>query len=560
MKSTFAVAATAALAGSVTAANLHHRHGHELLHGLEKKQAANSTDCGCTTIYSSYFGEPTLIFPPAPPATTSSAAPTTTAAPTTSSETVIVVPTPVPHTCPTTGVYTFAPTTVTLTESTTVCVPSSTALPSGTHVVGGVTTVVTTATTVTCPYATVETSGGVTTSVVKTTEYVCPSSGTYTIAPTTTYVDTPTTITVPSVTTYCPGTYTQPEVVTTVHETNTVVYCPFEPLPTTTETPEAPETTVAPTTAYPTEVAPTTAYPTEVASTTAYPTTAYPTSASKPAPSGSLGGAAGVPWGTTFTPYNPTDGTCMSKERVYAEVGALAAANIKVIRTYSTDCNTLEYVGGAAAKFGIEMILGIFIETVGCSPTDSDIAEQISAIKSWANWDIVPLIIVGNEAALNGKCTPTQLANLITHCKSEFSGYNGKFTTAETVNVWQQPEAIAALCPVVDVACTNAHAFFNTETTAFEAGKFVKGQLEIVEKACGKDAIVGETGWPSTGKSVGAAIASFAEQAIAIHSIIKECGDKSILFSLHNDMWKDPNTDCACEQSWGISSVLGLGM
>lgn len=556
MKSTFAVAAAAALAGTASASNLHGRHGHEIFHGhgLEKKDMfKNDTEqCGCTTIYSTFYGEPTLYNPPPPPPTTTSTYVAPTMPP--------VVPTPVPNYCPTTGVYTFPAHTVTVTESTTVCVPTTTSVPAGTHPVGGVTTVVTTATTVTCPYPTVETSSGVTTSVIKTTEYVCPSAGTYTIAPTTITAEKPTTVVVPAVTTYCPGTYTQPEVVTTVVDTNTVVYCPFEPLPTpssssspvaVTTYPAAPTSTVAATPSY---VATPSSYVAETPSQ-------YPTESPKPKPSGGFGGSPGVPWGTTFTPYNPEDGTCMSKSRVDEEITALANAGMQIIRTYSTDCNTLEYVGEACEKHGIQMIVGIFIDSPGCSASDANIAEQISALKSWAKWEMVPLVVVGNEAVLNGYCTPTQLADLITHCKSEFSGYNGRFTCAETVNVWQKEESVAALCPVVDVVGCNAHPFFNYETSASDAGVFVKGQLDIVSSLCGKDGYVLETGWPSEGTSTGSAIASTAEQTIAVQAIISECGDKSILFSLHDDKWKPGSSSCGvCEQHWGISVALGLSL
>jgi exo-beta-1,3-glucanase (GH17 family) len=543
MKSTIAVAAAAVLSGAASASDLHQRHGHKAFHAVERDIFKNETECGCTTIYSTYYGEATLSFPP-PPATTS-----TYVAPTGPP----VVPTPVPNYCSTTGVYTFPAHTVTLTETTTVAVPSTTSVPAGTHPVGGVTTVVTTATTVTCPYPTVETSEGVTTSVIKTTEYVCPSAGTYTIAPSIVTVDKPTTVVVPVVTTYCPGTYTQPEVITTVVNTNTVVYCPFEALPTTSSSAPAVTATY-------------TAEPIETYAPATYaPAPSAPAESPKPKPkpsakpSGGFGGEAGTPWGTTFTPYNPEDGTCMSKERVESEITTLANAGMKIIRTYSTDCNTLEYVGAACEAHGIQMIVGIFIDSPGCSPNDANIDEQIRALKSWAKWEIVPLVVVGNEAVLNGFCTPKQLADLINHCKTEFSGFTGMYTTAETTNVWQMDESVAALCPCVDAVGLNAHPFFNYETSASDAGEFVKGQLDIVSGLCGKDAYVMETGWPSEGSSSGSAIASHSEQEIAVHAIIKSCGERSILFSLHDDKWKPGNTACgACEQHWGISGVLGL--
>lgn len=65
MKASFAAATAVALAGTSTAASLHHRHGHEQFHNLAKKNyptggLTNGTEeCGCTTIYSTYYGEAT---------------------------------------------------------------------------------------------------------------------------------------------------------------------------------------------------------------------------------------------------------------------------------------------------------------------------------------------------------------------------------------------------------------------------------------------------------------------------------------------------------------------
>ncbi|KAJ8118755.1 hypothetical protein ONZ43_g3926 [Nemania bipapillata] len=378
--------------------------------------------------------------------------------PTTVSTTQIVVPTPVAQTCPTTGVYTFPATTITLTDSTTVAVPYTTSVPAGTHTLGGVTTVVTTATTIVCPYATVSTSEGVTTSVIESTTYVCPSAGTYTIAPTTTTVTEGTTVTVPSVTSYPAGTYTQPEVVTTIYETSTVVYCPFEiPTPSSEAVPTTyvAETTPAPVATYPVETTPAPA-PTYAA--TSVVTESAPSSTSSkstPKPSSSSGktpgqGVPGKPWAVTYTPYETSaSGGCKTQAQVNQDIAAIAAAGVTTIRVYSTDCSTLEFVGGACEAHGIKMILGIFVDEPGCDASNPSVTEQISAIKAWAKWDIVELISVGNEAVLHGYCTPSELAGLVSTTKSQLS-YTGPYSTAETVNIWQQQEFASLLCPVVD--------------------------------------------------------------------------------------------------------------
>ncbi|KAI1128393.1 glycoside hydrolase family 17 protein [Nemania abortiva] len=549
MKAT--LAAVAALAAGASAGSVHHKHAHA--HAKKGYEAEDT--CGCTTVYSTYYGEPTLVFPsvPAPPA------PTTT----TVSTTEVVVPTPIAQTCPTTGVYTFPATTITLTDSTTVAVPYTTSVPAGTHTLGGVTTVVTTATTVVCPYATVSTSEGVTTSVIESTTYVCPSAGTYTIAPTTTTVTEGTTVTIPSVTSYPAGTYTQPEVVTTVYETSTVVYCPFDiPTPSTSEavpTTYVAETTTAPVVTYPVET-PTYAVTSVVTKPSSTSTKSTPTPSNSPGKTPGQG-VPGKPWAVTYTPYETSaGGGCKTQSQVNSDIAAIAAAGVTTIRVYSTDCSTLEFVGGACEAHGIKMILGIFVDEPGCDASNPSVTEQISAIKAWAKWDIVELISVGNEAVLHGYCTPSELAGLISTTKSQLS-YTGPYSTAETVNIWQQEEFSGLLCPVVDFVGANAHAFFNTETTANQAGQFVKGQLDIISSICsGKEGRIMETGWPSAGQALGLAVPGVSQQAAAIKSIVQEVGDKAVLFSLTSDAWKDGNTQCQCEQHWGCASVLGISI
>ncbi|KAI1430008.1 glycoside hydrolase family 17 protein [Xylaria sp. FL1777] len=541
MKATLAVAA---LAAGASAGSVHHRHNHAGAHAHAKKGYEVDETCGCTTVYSTYHGQPTLVFPPPPPATT------------TASATQVVVPTPIAQTCPTTGVYTFPATTVTLTSATTVPVPYTTSVPAGTHTLGGVTTVVTTATTVVCPYATVSTSGGVTTSVIESTTYVCPSAGTYTIAPTTTTVTEGTTVTIPTVTSYPAGTYTQPEVVTTVYETSTVVYCPFD-IPTPSSSSAAPTTYVAETTpvAQPT-------YPV----TTSKPQPSTTSSKDTPKPTNSPGktpskGTPGKPWAVTYTPYETSEsGGCKSQSEVNKDIAAIAAAGVTTIRVYSTDCSTLEFVGGAAKAHGIKLILGIYIDEPGCDAGNPSVTEQVSSIQAWGQWDIVSLITVGNEAVLHGYCTPSQLAGLISTTKQQLS-YTGPYSTSETVNIWQQQEFSSLVCPVVDFVGANAHAFFNTQTTADQAGQFVKGQLDIIDNICsGKEGRIMETGWPSAGQALGLAVPGLSQQAVAVKSIIQEVGDKAVIFSLTSDAWKDGNTQCQCEQHWGCASVLGISV
>ncbi|KAK1986551.1 glycoside hydrolase superfamily [Colletotrichum cereale] len=578
------ILAVAAAVGGVSAAA--HRHAHA--HGeLFKRGPDMASVCvpGCTTIYTTIYGEPTLVphKPSSMPAVVPSAPATTEAPPmpTSTQKPSVDVPTPVPELCPTPGTYTFPATTITVNQTTTVCAPATTKVPAGTHTIGGVTTVVESATTVVCPYATEKTSNGVVTSVVETTTYVCPTPGTYTIAPTTTTVTAPATCTYPVVTEVVPGTYVRPAVVTTITETSVVVVCPFtsqEPVPTTSSTPvavPAPVPTASDSPIAPAPVPTTSAVvvPAPVPTTSAVavpepvPTTTAKASSSAPAPSasapasgGGLGGNNGDHWAITYTPYSEdASGSCKSADQVDADIASIKKSGFSTVRVYSTDCSTLENVGAACQKYGLKMIIGIFVKS-SCDPQSADIKTQVDAIASWKRWDMVELVVIGNEVIFQGHCSASALRQLIVATKSTITaaGYSGPYTTAETVGVWQQADVTSQLCDTIDIVGGQIHPYFNAQTSAADAGTFVQGQIELLESICGsKPALNLECGWPTSGSCNGLACPGTAEQATAIASIKKHAGGKTVFFSFLNDLWKAPGS-CGCEQSWGCGQLFNV--
>lgn len=545
------IAVAAALAGGAAAQPGKHvrRHAHEAFHerglyltAVTGTGSAPEPTCGCTTIYTTITGEGTIIFPSptyAANTSTSAAPPTSTYVPVPTTYPSPVVPTPLATTCPTPGVYTIPATTVTLTESTTVCGATSTEVPVGTHTAGGVTTVVEKETTVVCPYAAIETNSDVTTSVIKTTTYVCPSAGTYTIAPLTTTVTESTVWVYPTPASYAPGTYTQPEVVTTVTKTNYVVFCPFT-------SPAPVKPTSAPV------VAPTYEAPAPVVTYSAKPTTSVSPPKSTPTKSTGELGSSGPQWAITYSPYQD-NGQCKDASSVASDIAKIAKAGFSTVRVYSSDCSGLENIGSACEAHGLKIILGIFISSTGISGA----AEQVTDIIAWNKWSMVDLVVIGNEAVFSGSCSGVELAAFIVSCKTAFklAGYSGPVTTTETLDVWEKNAAV--LCPVVDVVGCNIHPFFNADVDAEHAGEFVASQLKIVDGLCpGKYGLNLETGWPSAGTCNGKACPGKEEQVTAVKGIEAAVGGKSVMFSMYNDLWKEPGA-FGCEQSWGSIQIFG---
>lgn len=524
--------------------------------------ALSEESCDCSTKVLTFWGSPTLV-PIAPESTstrtstvhsTSTATATVTVTPSVTatakasaapspSTPAANLPTPGVTAFSSPGTYTIPATTLTVSDTTTVCGAATTDLAPGSHNVGAVTTVVSTATTVTCPYATVKTTGSTTTSTIETTTYVCPSAGTWTPFPgNPTSVPSSTQVVYPTPQTITPGTYTNPGTTITATKTGYTYVCPFSDgaaSSTSTPAPPAPATSTA-------AAAPTT---TEAPATSseAPASTSSSSSSLEPQATGALSGKN--QYGMTFSPYT-TGGKCMDKDEVSKALKTIKNKGFTRVRVYSTECNGLENIGGAAKELGLKLIMGVFIDESGTKGAQS----QVDDIAKWAEWSMVDLIVVGNEAISGHGIKADDLASFIKSSAKTFkdAGYSGKVTTTEPINVWQSNKS---LCKSVDIVGANLHPFFNKATTAAMAGKFVKDQYDDLKKLCGLEVVNLETGWPSKGNPNGLAIPGTLQQKTAIEGIVKHLGDKSIFFSYADDTWKQPG-DLGVEQYWGCSGIF----
>jgi exo-beta-1,3-glucanase (GH17 family) len=269
-----------------------------------------------------------------------------------------------------------------------------------------------------------------------------------------------------------------------------------------------------------------------------------------PAPTGGLGNS-GNTWGMTYSPYT-SEGGCKDASTVTADLAVIAGKGFSTVRVYSTDCDTLENVGTAAKKHGLKLILGVFISSTGISGAK----EQVWDIIGWAQWELVELIVVGNEAVFNGFCSASDLAGFISESAAFFkkAGYTGPVTTTEPLAEWLKDGS--TFCSVIDVVAANLYAFFNAEVTADKAGDFIQRQIKELESVCpGKDTYVMESGWPNAGKCNGVACPSPENQATAVKSIEEVTGSKVIFFSYEDEAWKEPG-EFGVEQYWGCAGVF----
>ncbi|KAF2801888.1 glycoside hydrolase [Mytilinidion resinicola] len=613
MKGAFVAASAASLIGAVAASHQGHVgfHNRRGIYGSAPVGTAVGTGAPypygevCSVYTSTYTGEGGWVPKPTTYAANSTVylAPSPIAAPT-SSVVVVPVPTPEVTTCETPGTYTFPAKTIVVIETTTVCGAKTTVVPPGEHTYGGETTSVATETTVTLPYATTSSVGSTITSVILTTTYVCPSAGEYTFGATTSSYSETATVVYPTISTFTPGTYTHPETTVTIIKTSEIFVCPYSPS-TTSSVYVAPSSSVvayvtpsskavysAPAYSAPAYSAPAPVYsapakpaysapaysaPAKPAYSApaysapakpAYSAPAYSAPAKPSAPSVSYGGTPlhktnGNQWAMTYTPYTES-GSCKTASEVMYDIGVIKNLGFTTVRTYSTDCGGLESIGAACKEHKVLMILGVFIKDAATFESGCD--EQVGDIITWGkagNWDLVAMVVIGNEAIFHEYCTAGELAAYITKAKAKIQGAGlpstVPFTTTDAVSAIL--EFGSALCDSIDVLAANVQPFFTSSVYANKAGEEVKKQLEAISVVCPGPAAKGlynlESGWPTGGEQNGNAKPGKAEQRAAIKNIIEVCGHQSVIFSYGNDEWKAPG-QFGVEQTWGCADNLAI--
>lgn len=270
------------------------------------------------------------------------------------------------------------------------------------------------------------------------------------------------------------------------------------------------------------------------------------TSSSSTSSSASSSISASGAKGITYSPYSD-DGSCKSTAQVASDLEQLTGFDN--IRLYGVDCSQVENVLQAKTS-SQKLFLGIYyVDKI------QDAVDTIkSAVESYGSWDDITTISVGNELVNDGSATTTQVGEYVSTAKSALTsaGYTGSVVSVDTfIAVINNPD----LCNYSDYMAVNAHAYFDQNTAAQDAGPWVLEQIQRVYTACGgkKDVVITETGWPSKGDTYGEAVPSKANQEAAISSIKNSCGSSSYLFTAFNDLWK-ADGQYGVEKYWGILS------
>ncbi|XYH99471.1 glycosyltransferase family 2 protein [Sorangium sp. So ce1128] len=220
--------------------------------------------------------------------------------------------------------------------------------------------------------------------------------------------------------------------------------------------------------------------------------------------------------GVAYNPYrrggSPRDGDeGPSAEQVAEDFALLRARGFRAVRTYGLH-GALARAPELAERAGLRVSLGVWLD----GDPEADERELRALAGALAGARNVDRVIVGNETVLRGALSPGELAAFLARARAITSLPVG---TAEPYHVWwSHPELVAASDFIA------AHVLPYWEGLGVdEAIRATFLRLDELRRDFpDKPLLLGETGWPSAGRTRRAAIPGLAHQARFLRGFLRE--------------------------------------
>lgn len=204
------------------------------------------------------------------------------------------------------------------------------------------------------------------------------------------------------------------------------------------------------------------------------------------------------------------------------------------VRTYSIEMG-LDKAPAIARKHGLTMLLGIWLGP----DVDRNRVELDTGVRlAQENPDVVKAVVVGNEVLLRGEMSATDLASTLRWVKSQVGGVPVTYA-----DVWEFWERNKGLTENVDFVTIHILPYWeDLPVSAAEAGPHVDEiRQKMAEEFPGKEILIGETGWPSSGRMREEALPSPSNQARVMHDVValaKKRGYRVNVIEAFDQPWK----------------------
>lgn len=243
---------------------------------------------------------------------------------------------------------------------------------------------------------------------------------------------------------------------------------------------------------------------------------------------------AHVLYGVDFSPYltgqNPNLGSQVTTAQITDRI-QLIAPYTQWIRSFSTT-HGLENIPPVARQYGLKVAANAWI---GNNTAQNNL--EIQALIAAANAGQIDIAIVGSEALLRNDLSESQLIAYMNQVRQAIPP-SIPVTTADTYRtLLDHPSVIAAS----DVVFANFYPYWEGISVTNAVCAIDKQYRQLVAAAGGKPVIVSETGWPSAGNAIGAAIPSMANAALFFLQFVTWATSSKVpyfYFEAFNEDWK----------------------
>jgi len=219
-------------------------------------------------------------------------------------------------------------------------------------------------------------------------------------------------------------------------------------------------------------------------------------------------------------------------EQIAQDLAQLAKIS-DCVRTYSNE-NGLDQVPELAAKVGLKVIQGIWLSNNRLK----NLAQISTAVRLTKEYPAtITSLVVGNEVLLRGEMTSTDLAATIRSVKAQVAV---PVTYADVWEFWLRYREVYEAVDFVTI-----HILPYWEDFPVRA-KYAAAHVDAIRRRMavafpGKEILIGETGWPSTGRMRAAALPSRTNQARVVSEILdlaKRENFRVNLIEAYDQPWK----------------------
>ncbi len=257
--------------------------------------------------------------------------------------------------------------------------------------------------------------------------------------------------------------------------------------------------------------------------------------------------------GIGFSPYidgqDPNNNAFISQQQIEQRM-AIIAPFTNWVRTFGCG-NGLSASGQVAHGLGKLAAIGVWL---GEDLAAND--REVSCAISVAQAGEADMVIVGSEALLRGDVTEQQLLAYMSAVRQQIpSGV--PVTTADVYGILLGHPAVMQAS---DVILANFYPYWEGYPIDYAVCGLSSMYQQVVAAAAGKQVIVSETGWPSSGNTVGSAIPSAANSAayfIGFVSWARANNVQYFYFEAFDELWKASSAEGPQGAAFGIWDHLG---